>query len=49
MVVHALVVFLVPIFASKFAGGGTIGSIAGGRASGSYGTCIGSIFVAYNC
>ena len=42
MVAYVLVVFLVPIHASDFAQGGSIGS--GAATSGSGGACTGSIF-----
>ena len=48
-VVHALVVFLVPIHGSECAGGGTIGSGAAARASGSGDSCTGSISSACIC
>ena len=44
MVAYVLVVFLVPIYASDFAQGGSIGSGVATIPSGSGGACTGSIF-----
>ena len=46
-VVHVLVVFLVPVYATEFAGGGTIACVAASSASGSSGAFIGSISGVY--